>query len=43
MKRLVQILINTDSHFHKEENDSNVLLENYDNKKNASKLLDLMH
>ena len=43
MKRQVQILINTDSHFHKEENDPNILLENYDNKKNASKLLDLMH
>ena len=43
MKRQVQILINTDYHFHKEENDPNILLENYDNKKNASKLLDLMH
>jgi hypothetical protein len=43
LKRHVEILINTDSHFHNKENDLNVLLENYDNKKNASKLLDLMH
>jgi len=43
MKNQIQILINADSPFHKTENDHTVLLENFDNKKNASKLLDLMH
>lgn len=42
MKKQVQILIHSDPHFNRKENSLNVLLENYDNTKNASKLFGLM-
>lgn len=43
MKRQLQILINTEVHYNEGKMDFMILTENYDNKKNALKLLDLMH